>query len=271
LRQAAAGALRRLFEPRELKIAREVLKGNSFVNPDIGHLETFVESDVFVFSMPKCATSAIQRGFDAAGRPALHAHNDPTFHDAFPNGDLLRRSRVGLEQIMRLRLSDNRAPLYIFFGYREPVSWYLSLAGHFHLRLDSDLRENIQSNISSGYPWVRYRIADTLRSIEAGTGIDIWRSSFDQKAGYSKYSRGNAHLILYRFDRLDELERLIVRDIEPGFVMRHERTNGAADYLQYVKDFRLPSSVLYDLLAGEFFDYFYGASERKCLMERYSL
>jgi hypothetical protein len=262
-------AVRRWVEPKEIKVTREVLSQNSFVNPDIGHLEICAESDVFVFSMPKCATSAVQRGFDAAGRPALHAHNNPTLYDAFSNGAVLKKAGVGLEQLMRLRLRDNSRSLYVFFGYREPVSWYLSLAGHFHVELNQDLKDRIRTNLTSGYPWARYGIAETLGLIEAGTGIDIWRKPFDRSAGYSRYSKGNAHLIVYRFDRLAELERMIVSDIEPGFVMRHERANANATYLEYVRDFRLTGDVLEDLFGGEFFDYFYSPSERKDLINRY--
>jgi hypothetical protein len=260
---------RHFTERKALKITRDLLSRNIFVNPDIGRLELAAQADAFVFSMPKCATSAIQRGFDNAGRPALHAHNNPTFYDAFSNGAILRQAGVGLEQIIRLRRLDNARPLFIFFGYREPVSWYFSLAGHFQLELNAGLRGDIISNLASGYPWARYKIGETLALIEAATGIDIWRRPFDRVAGYSRYSKGNVHLIVYRYDRLRELEHMIVDEIEPRFVMRRERVNTNSAYLQYVRDLRLDEAVLDKVMSGKFFDYFYAPAERRQLMGRY--
>jgi hypothetical protein len=221
--------------------------------------------------MPKCATSAIQRGFDNIGRPALHAHNNPTLYDAFANGVILREAAVGISEIVRLRLAANPRPFHIFFGYREPVSWYLSLAGHFGLELDDTLARDFLSNLKSGYPWVRYPIQDTLDLIESSTGIDIWKASFDTRQGYSVLENGNARLVLYRFDRLSELEAMIVQDIDPAFRMRRERTNEDPVYRRYVSNVRLSAPTLKQVFAGRFFDYFYTPRERDLLFARWSV
>jgi hypothetical protein len=174
-----------------LRRARRLLAANTFVNPDIGQLENALDADIFALSMPKCATSAIQRGFDKAGRPALHAHNDVTFYDAFPNGSILRDAGIGLREIVQLRLLANPRTFWIFFGYREPVSWYLSLAGHFSLPLDDTLADNFRNNLERGYPWARYRIEDTAKVILEATGLDPASATFEPRKGYAVLERAN--------------------------------------------------------------------------------
>jgi hypothetical protein len=99
----------------------------TFSHPDIGLLNKASDTDFFVISSPKCGGTAIKRGLERCGHAVIHAHTNITTWDAVSNGDVLRANNVGMEHVLQARLIASSRPLYLFFGYRDPVSWYLSL------------------------------------------------------------------------------------------------------------------------------------------------
>jgi tetratricopeptide (TPR) repeat protein len=257
-------------ERRHLEQLKHLLAAVPFQNPDIGPLNNVAEVDCFVLSMPKCGTSALQRGLEGAGRKVIHTHTDPSTCAAYPNGWILKDGNFGIEQFLRLRLQEKADPIHIFFGYREPVSWYLSIAGQFHLPLTYKLRQEIPDKLEYAFPWNYYRIGDTAYSIRRATGIDPGKQQFDGKAGYSVIRDGRVNLVLFRFDRLASVADYIVQNVEKDFVLRHERVNENARYIAYRKSFTLPETTLRQLYADKWCRMFYSDEERDELVRKYS-
>lgn len=254
---------------RHIKLST-LLRRARFENADIGPVNALDEIDIFVISPPKCGTTALQRGFERLNRKVLHAHNDPTTYEALSNGNILRDEGITLGTMIRYRRALGRGPLHIFCGYRDPVSWYLSLAGHFSQPLDDALRNGLAQQISQAAPWVLYRFEDTRAAIEAGVGFDILQEPVDVERGYSLIRRGNVTVVLYRFDQLDNVADYIRQNIDPAFTLTRERVNQDEAYTQYVANFRLRRDVCESLFHGPIFSHFFSEDDRLRLIEKYS-
>ncbi|WP_155801843.1 hypothetical protein [Magnetospirillum molischianum] len=247
-----------------------ILRDVKFENPDVGPINALDEIDIFVISPPKCGTTALQRGFERLGRKVLHAHNDPTTYEAFPNGNILRDAGITLDVMFRYRRALGRGPLHIFCGYRDPVGWYLSLAGQFSLPLNDALRDELVRNISQVAPWVRYSFEETRAAIEAAVGFDILTEPVDLERGYSLMRQGDVTVVLYRFDRLDSLADYIRQTIDPAFTLTRERANLDETYRHYTENFRLPRKVCESIFQGSIFSHFFSEDDRLRLIEKYS-
>jgi hypothetical protein len=105
------------------------------------------------------------------------------------------------------------------------VSWYLSLAGHFGIPLAEDLNRDIDSNLHYVYPWSEYQFSSTQNVVEQASGIQLFSETFNHKVGYTILNRLNVNVVLYRFDRLAELESYIQENIDDRFIMKNERAN----------------------------------------------
>jgi len=271
------------FLKRSLGISPPTIEGNDtdrlrlllckhkFHNPDIGPLNNIAEIDYFVLGMPKCGTTALQRGFERAGHKVIHAHTDQSTFEAFPNGSLLKNASCGMDKFLRLRCQErSKNPVYIFFGYREPVSWYLSMAHHFNIPLNDNLRALTVDRIHCKYPWNHYLISDIADTI--GKGVDIYpgQHTFDHKVGYSVISARNVNLVLFRLDRLDSLANYIIRHVEKNFILRHERVTSDPRYIAYRQSFTVPRTILEELYADEYFRKFYNDHEKAELIDKYS-
>lgn len=222
-----------------------------------------------MISIPKCGTTALQKGFERIGHSTIHVHNNFTTYEAFINGDMLRRAGIGVETLVMFRRYLSAEPIHIFCGYREPVSWYLSLAGHFGMPFTEDLREKIVGNLRYEYPWNRYKFGDTRRVVEYAAGVKLFAENFDASAGYTILRNGNIHVVLYRLDRMGELENYIKENIDNRFEMKMERVNRDDSYVDFVKRFRLPVETLMTLFSCKVFSYFYDQAESAQLVSKY--
>jgi hypothetical protein len=251
------------------KVVSRVLSENLFENKDVGPINEIGTVSKFVISIPKCATTALQRGFERIGHPVIHAHNNTTTYEAFANGDLLRRARIDLETLVRFRRNQSKEPIHFFFGYREPVSWYLSLAGHFGMALTENLSREIDRNIRYAYPWNKYEFRDTQKIVERASGIRLFTGSFDNHAGYTVLRRRNIHVILYRADRMRDVEGYIKENIDYRFEMSDDRVNLDPSYMGFIERFRLPAQTLLNIYSSNIFAYFYDRSEAAQLIAKY--
>ena len=251
-----------------LALVQKVLGENTFENVDIGPINDVLNIDCFVISIPKSGTTALQRGLERVGRRVLHAHNNPTTYEAFANGAVLRESGIGLETVVAARLATNQRPIFFFFGYREPVSWYLSVAGHFSLPMDAALRDNIIENIATRHPWSSYKIEDTVAIVRAATGIDLGTQRFDHARGLDIYAAPGVNLICYRLDRMEAVRDYIVENIDPRFVLTQERVNDDGVYGSYRDKLTLPMATLDRLYDDRWFKHFYTQDEKNALVRR---
>lgn len=253
-----------------LALATRIFAEASFLNPDIGPLNEALDIDLFVISIPKCGTTAIQRGLERLGRKVIHAHTNRSTYAAFANGDILRSNGLGMETILQARLAANARPLHIFFGYREPVSWYLSLAGQFSLPSDRVSKTGISERIRTEHPWNEYLIEDISRMIARSVGIDILGHVFDHRAGFSLLRNKNASVFVYRFDKITKVRDYIVDYLDSGFVLTRERVNEDVRYLTHKASFFLSSEELEQVYNDRWFQHFYTSLERSLLIDSYS-
>lgn len=253
----------------DLVLVSRLFRQVPFRNKDIGPLNDSLNLDCFVISSPKCGTTAIQRGLERLNHKVIHAHNNPTTYEAVTNGDVLRARGVGLETVLKARLLASARPLHLFFGYREPVDWYLSMAGHFFLPLDATLRDGIVENIETRHPWTKYRMDDTATIVREATGLDILSQGFDHKVGCTVTRNGKINLICYRFDRIESVRDYIVDNIDRSFVLTHERTNNDPGYNSYKVRFSPSIDHLEHLYCNKWFQHYYLPTEMDALIEAY--
>lgn len=139
--------------PRPSRLEVEsILSNHRFDNVDVGDLNAALDIDCWIVSIPKASTTSIQRGLERIGHKTIHAHNDPTTYDAFPNGDVLKNAGVMLRDIIRARLEASDRKIHYFFGYREPLAWWVSLAGQFGMNFDSLIDSSVHQSIKSDHP-----------------------------------------------------------------------------------------------------------------------
>ena len=259
-----------LAHRRKFGTIQKVLLENRFDNSDIGPINDIPRVSKFVISIPKCATTAIQKGFEDIGQAVIHAHNDPTTYAAFPNGDRLQAEDIGLAALLRFRRHVTREPVHVFFGYREPIDWCLSLAGHFGLPLNDELKATIAGNCRGASPWNRYDVKQTQKIVEAGTGIKLFEQPFDQEKGYSVRRRGNMNVVIYRFDKMQNLENYIRKKLDRRFRLKLQRVNANEDYVKFVRTFKLPVATLKELYSDRVFSYFYNEGDVARFIARYA-
>lgn len=258
------GQLLRFRDKRKLiQSVSKVFDHHFFYNPDVGPIHQFLTTDCFIVSIPKCGTSALQRGMERLGRSVIHAHTNSSTFSAFPNGEILRDHDIGMENLLKARIAANPKPVHVFFGYRDPLTWYLSLAGQFSLPLDAHLRDSFIPNWESGYPWRNYQIDEIARIIQEGTRVRILGHRFDTQSGITVIRKNNVRLVLYRYDRLKCAAKFIQENIDPAFELRNERVNQDDSYSTYRSNFRLPDSILVRLVKNRWFQHFYSDHEQR--------
>lgn len=249
-----------------------VLRRHKFENPYIGPINDVASTDFFVISLPKTATTSIQRSLEARGHRVIHAHNTSTTYDAFvANGKVLRRAGITLESLVQYRLAARPDPIYMFFGYRDPVTWYLSLAGHFGLDLNQDLKRNIVRNLEWAHPWNDYKFETTKEIVEAVAGVSLLDEDFDSSRGYSVIRSGQINVVLYRFDKVKHVADYVSGVLKSPFSINSERVNADGAYKKYVDEFKLPSRVLESLYDNDVMSFFYSKRDVESLLARFAV
>ena len=244
-----------------LQTVDRVLSDHRFVNPDIGPLNAVLATDCFVISAPKCGTTALQRGLDRAGRPTIHAHTDGSTFEAFGNGDVLRDEGLGMGALMRARRATSARPMFVFFGYRDPISWYISMVGQFGLPMDERLELDLVPNIETRGPWNRYRVGDVADIVSDGVGLHPRDVPFDPEAGLGHAWRGGVCLVLFRIDRLPSVAAFIRENVAAGFVLTPERVNLDPGYIAFRDGFRPTRAAVEHLARDGWFRHFYAPEE----------
>lgn len=234
-----------------------VLENNSFVNPDVGNINDALDVDYWIISIPKCSTTAIQRGLEGIGHPVLHLHTNYSLYGAYPNGHVLEEAGIGVEDLVKARLASSPKKLHCFFGFRDTLSWWVSLAGQFSLDY-AKLQERPDDISRHEFPWDKYSIDDMAAIIREGFGINITDHAFDTEAGISVLEHDRFNLVLYRFDRMDAVETYIKTHIDDRFVMRQERVNVDEKYLEFKSSFRPSDEAVAALNDDDWRSYFYG-------------
>lgn len=272
----------------------DALATHRFFHPDIGDLNALASTNLFVISIPKCGTTSIQMGLQAAGHRVVHAHVDDSTFRNISNGDLLRSRGWGMATFIRHRLAASRGwkavwseclencsrflgcpparpgtRVTIFSGFREPISWYLSLAFYYGLRSLPGLQDEFLENFSQRPPWATYSFSNTFQLLKDCTGIDVLRHPFPAADGLLAIRKRHVTLVLYRLDRLDAVEQYITRNIDPHFRLSACRINESAEYRARIEDFILSDETIASLWQDRYVQHFFTAAEFADLTRRF--
>ncbi|ADL02598.1 hypothetical protein [Brevundimonas subvibrioides] len=242
---------------------RAILRDNLFENPDVGDLNAAMETDVWVVSIPKCSTTSIQYGLQRLGHRVIHAHTNPSTHEAFANGHVLADAGIGIEDILKARLETSSRRLHFFFGYREPVAWWVSLAGQFALDYEAIAANHPHEMSGQTHPWNKYSIEDMELIARKAFGVDLRAEPFDHERGLRVIEQDGFTIVLYRADRMEAVEGYIQAEIAPRFEMSRDRVNLDPRYLAFKDGFTPSADVVARLYEDPWFRYFFTAVERQ--------
>lgn len=234
----------------------ECLKKYSFEQQDIGNLNDVLDTNYFVISIPKCGTTSITDGLRKIGHKVIHAHvNCNTYHN-MKHGFVLRDHNWGLEHFVWRRLKKSNK-ITMFSGFRDPISWYLSLYFHHTSNIIPSLQENFYNNLYNEYPWSYYSFGEHFNLIKTCTGIDILEHDFDKENGILVIENDMVKLVLYRLDKIVNLEKYISTNV-PGFSLTRGRINKHDIYKNYVNNFRINQSDVSNLKKDPYVRFFFG-------------
>jgi hypothetical protein len=237
----------------------ESLKTYEYQQEDIGNLSEIPNTDIFVLSLPKCGTTSIADGFRNLGIKAIHAHtNESTWHYV-TNGHILRENGWGMEHFIQHRLRTNPKEITIYTGFRDPISWYLSLMTHYTEILTLELQQNFICNLYNAEPWSSFSYVKQFKLIETCTGINILEHEFDQKNGLTVIKGSGFQLVLFRLDKINNLEAHI-KKTTPEFCLANKRINTSDGYARIKSLFKVSPSDMDMLKADPYVKFFFGDS-----------
>ncbi|MEZ5003165.1 MAG: putative capsular polysaccharide synthesis family protein [Chitinophagales bacterium] len=246
-----------------------LISNYEFIHKDIGTLNKIVDTNYFVISMPKCGTTSLKKGFINLNENVIHTHTNETGYKSLSNGQLLRKNQLGMDSFIQYRLKKNTAPIYIFSGYREPISWYISLSQQFKIELTDSLKENIIYNLKEKSPWKNYLPDEQFRLIEKCAGIKLEDHVFDKEKGFYHIKNGKLNLLLYRIDALSELEKYISENILPGYKLVTGRVNDNSLYVNFKRNFKLSPLQIDEVYNFPYLNYFYKNSAIDALKAKF--
>lgn len=246
-----------------------LLKRVAFVHEDIGDLSKLHETDYFIISMPKCGTTSLRLGFQALNKNIIQTHIDDTMFDSLSNGYILRRRNFRLKNLIDYRLRTKQGDIYIFSGYRDPISWYLSLANQFSLSLNGDLKNNLLRNLKEHFPWKQHSAKVEFELLETIVGVKLFDMPFDKVRGIRVQKVGRVTWVVYRLDKLNELENYIRTFINKDFTLINGRVDETDEYLHYKRNFKLSSDIINSIFADEYPKYFFADEQITELKVKY--
>lgn len=251
-----------------LRSLQKLLSEHRLRHDDIGDLSSIEKTDHFIISMPKVATTTIQRGLEQLGRKALHAHTDQSTWAAFEDHYVMRNSGIDLRSLIELRKRSNSRRLYFYFGYREPVSWFLSLGAFGQVSLDDSLITHFEDKFFRQEPWCKYTTGEPRFIIADATGLDP--IVIPNGSPFAVQHKKRCTVISYRLDHFDKVSAFIMQNVDARFVNSPHRVNDSTDYAAYRSKFRLPEEKLRRLYDTEVHRAFYTARETEKLIAKWS-
>ncbi len=234
-----------------------------FENEDIGKINSIGNIQYLIISMPKCGTTTIKQGFERVKHDVIHTHTDETCYTSLSNGDILKAKRVGLKQLIEYRLKRNSEKVVIFSGYRDTISWYLSMANQFDIDLDKTLENDIVNNLRLVRPWQNHSPFIQFSIIHDITGINIFDFHFDKEKGFGVIEKENIILVIYKIEGLKNLENYIRERFIRDYALVEGRVASDIQYKRFINGFKVNSTELDEIINNKFMKYFY--SEKQIL------
>lgn len=155
------------------------------------------DSPFQVFNIGRVGSHSIVDALAKSGiANVIHTHSDFEFSHAY------RGCCLTFSQLMEVKLRiQNRPPVFVISGVRDPVGWLLSVVarltdrGEFTLKDLSPLR--LTSQLRSQVRFMLDFFGNALLS-----RFEVFSRGFDAKVGLGVYASGRNKLLIYRVDRL---------------------------------------------------------------------
>lgn len=191
-----------------------------------------------VFNMGRIGSHSITSALAKCGfKGFIQTHSDYEFSRGFPNCCLT------FSQLMELRFTlDTHPPLFIISGVRDPINWVFS---SFRRLADAQPDHLTALEATSLARVIRGRLHFMLNFFKDSllARFNVFGNGFDAEAGYRLYEFGRHKLLIYRVDRLDELDG-VIGEMIGSKIFKVEHINKSSD---------AAANVASDFLSAEFY------------------
>lgn len=187
-------------------------------------------------------------------------------------------------------LRDRNKKIFIITGVREPVSQKIAsyfqrinvnFPGHQFFGPSTAfklLREIFFASLDleeGDFQGLKRHFFDT--EMKEATGIDVYQYPFDQQAGYQTITRGNIHLLIYKFEKLSDIFPQIEKFIKPylnGNIALKSSNIGsekayAKTYDYFKKHIQFDRHLLEAVYKSKYAQHFYSQKEIQSFYEKW--
>ncbi len=249
----------------------KLLEKYSFNERDTGDLCKLPDTDFFIISLPKCATSSLHYSILETGNNSFHGHSNQWLYRTISNGKILKQFGIGWEELIEYRLKKKSGQIFIFCGFREPVSRYFSLANELKLKFNSDLCEQISYKVNNLEPWSQMTPDEVFNILSKIMGIEVLNTVFDRERGFNVTVSGRITLLVYRIDAIRNVEQYIQEKILKKFILKPVRIAENEIYINFMRDLKLPMDELRILYNDKYVRYFYSDDEILHFKKKFSI
>jgi len=224
-----------------------------------------------VFNMAKCGSRSVVEAITRANPEAavVHAHSSVDFALTYPDCFWSYPEVV----------ARNPGRLRFVAGVRDPFSRLL--AGYLQeheaaiaagtLTFGPDLIPTMLDSLFAALPYVV-----TWFDHRFHCGLDVYASPFDTARGYSISGSRGRQVLVYRMDRLSQLEEPLGEFLELPLQLGHqnvtsEKSGAVADFwAEARRTVRFPADLVAETLATRFVRHFFTPTEIETLRDRWS-
>lgn len=224
-----------------------------------------------VFNMAKCGSRSVVEAIARANPEAavVHAHSSVDFALTYPDcfwsyPEVVARNPGRVRFVAGVRDPFSR----LLAGYLQEHETAIA-AGT--VTFGPDLIPTMLNSLITALPyvvnWFDHRFY---------CGLDVYSAPFDTVRGYSIYGSRGRHVLVYRMERLSQLEQPLGEFLE--LPIQLDRQNVTSQKGQAIADFaaqarqtvRFPADLVAEALATRFVRHFFAPAEIEALRDRWS-
>lgn len=241
---------------------------------------------ILIFQMGKVGSSSILTSLLEHGLPfTIHIHRlNPKNIDARAAtvDDVLQASHLDSERWIYHNITQSDKPVKYITLVRDPLGRAMShyfenlsyITGVENAQAVMDLPE-LQAMFIEKYLWeiiAKDWFDDELKPV---SGVDVYETPFDAKAGYSIYQRDNTEVLLLKLEISDEDKQKAIADFvgEPDFKLKRANDTSQKSYAELYRVFRntlvFPQSVLDKVYSMKMAQHFYTNEEIQKYIEKW--
>lgn len=160
-----------------------------------------------IFNIGRVGSYSIINALEKCGfNNLIHTHSDFEFSRTYP------ASCLTFSQLMLIRSKLGGTPVFIISGVRDPLSWLFSSISRL---IDFESKDLMSLSLSGSVRIIRGRIHFLLNFFKNQLldEFDVFGGRFNAEQGYGVYKSGRNRLLVYRVDKLSEIEGVIANMI----------------------------------------------------------